>query len=128
MRNLKNCMESWGTNKVCDACPQRMCSYRNALIDKCWFEKDSEQISEFIKDKISKTMDFTAEQLRESVQKLYSDIDKCISDLINARLEHDEYAEGKALFTMEHLMVATQQELACVNDFLCELLQEKNGR
>ena len=119
-------MESWGTNKVCDACPQRMCSYRNALIDECWFERASEQISEFIKDKISKIMNFTAEQLRESVQSLYSDIDKCIIDLIKARLSHDEYAEGKALFTMEHLMVGTQQELACINDFLFDLMQEKN--
>lgn len=71
-------------------------------------------------------MNFTAEQLRESVHILYSDIDKCITDIIKARLAHDEFAEGKALFTMEHLMVGTQQELACVNDFLFDLLQEKN--
>ena len=70
-------------------------------------------------------MNFTAEQLRAGVQRLYSDIDKCIIELIKARLSHDEFAEGKALFTMEHLMVGTQQELSCVNDFLFDLLQEK---
>ena len=53
-----------------------------------------------------------------SVDKLYEDIDKCIADLVSARINKDVFAEGRALFTMESLMVATMQELSYIHDFL----------
>lgn len=112
----------------CSECMQKFCSFRGSTEDgECGYvdKHFSENLSKLITNQIIKQMNFTTEQLRESAQKLYSDIDKCITELIKARVSRDEYAEGKALFTMEHLMVGTQQELACVNDFLYELLQEK---
>ena len=62
--------------------------------------------------------DYTAKQLKESIERLYSDIDTCITDIIRARLNKDAEGEGKALFKMEGLMVATEQELTCIGDFL----------
>lgn len=57
-------------------------------------------------------------KLRQSTQKLYNDIDSCITDLINARTSSDAGGEGKALFRMEGLMVATLQQLSCILDAL----------
>lgn len=47
-----------------------------------------------------------------SCKELYNDIDACITALIKARTEHNQEDEGKALFRMEGLMVAAQQQLA----------------
>lgn len=63
-------------------------------------------------------MAYTAHQLKESIERLYGDIDVCITDLIRARLNKDAEGEGKALFKMEGLMVATEQELTCIGDYL----------
>lgn len=63
-------------------------------------------------------MAYTAQQLKESIERLYGDIDVCITDLIRARLNKDAEGEGKALFKMEGLMVATEQELTCIGDYL----------
>ena len=57
-------------------------------------------------------------KLRQSTQELYNDIDSCITDLINARTSSDAGGEGKALFRMEGLMVATLQQLSCIIDVL----------
>ena len=57
-------------------------------------------------------------KLRQSIQELYNDIDSCITDLINARTSSDAGGEGKALFRMEGLMVATLQQLSCILDAL----------
>ena len=57
-------------------------------------------------------------KLRQSTQELYNDIDSCITDLINARTSSDAGGEGKALFRMEGLMVATLQQLSCILDAL----------
>jgi len=57
-------------------------------------------------------------KLRQSTQELYNDIDSCITDLINARTSSDAGGEGKALFRMEGLMVATLQQLSCILDVL----------
>ena len=57
-------------------------------------------------------------RLLASVDKLYKDIDKCITDLVSARINKDVFADGRALFTMESLMVATLQELSYIHDFL----------
>ena len=63
-------------------------------------------------------MAYTARQLKESIERLYGDIDACITDLIRARLNKDTKGEGKALFKMDGLMVATEQELTCIGDYL----------
>ena len=53
-------------------------------------------------------------KLRQSTQELYNDIDSCIDELLAARKTKDENGEGRALFRMEGLMVATLQQLACI--------------
>lgn len=57
-------------------------------------------------------------RLRQSTQELYNDIDSCIDELLAARKAKDEDGEGRALFRMEGLMVATLQQLSCVLDAL----------
>ena len=51
-----------------------------------------------------------------SVESLYSEIDACIDELLRARTSHNTEDEGKALFKMESLMVATLQELSCIRE------------
>lgn len=63
-------------------------------------------------------MNIELTKLRQSTQGLYNDIDSCITDLINARTSSDAGGEGKALFRMEGLMVATLQQLSCILDAL----------
>jgi hypothetical protein len=58
------------------------------------------------------------ERIRKEISTLYADIDSCISELLAARTNKDAEAEGKALFRMEGLMVATLQDLSCVEDWL----------
>ena len=58
------------------------------------------------------------ERIRKEINTLYSEIDTCISELIKARTDKDSKAEGKALFKMEGLMVATLQDLSCIEDYL----------
>ena len=63
-------------------------------------------------------MDEYKEKLIESIRNLYFDIDNCIDDLLKARVDKNQEDEGKSLFRMEGLMVATMQELDCIVDFL----------
>ena len=65
------------------------------------------------------------EKLKQSTTELYNDIDKCISELIHARIAHDSEAEGKALFKMEGLMVGTMQQITCILDFLEDIKFQK---
>ena len=58
------------------------------------------------------------EKLIESIGQLYSDIDDNITNLIRARLDHNQEEEARCMTRMESLMVATQQELCCINDYL----------
>lgn len=58
------------------------------------------------------------EQLINELAKLYDGIDQCIGDIVDSRLKKDYKAEGKALFRMEGLMVATVQDLGCTIDYL----------
>lgn len=60
----------------------------------------------------------TKEEVINSIHDLYNEIDDTIGDLIRARLSKDTELEGKCLFKMESLMVATQQELSFINDYL----------
>lgn len=69
-------------------------------------------------------------ELIKSTRALYFDIDACITELIRARTEQNEENEGKALFRMEGLMVATMQQLDCIIDSLqqeqpCEDLEKE---
>ena len=63
-------------------------------------------------------MKYTDAELIKSTKSLYNDIDSCIGELIKARLDHNQENEGKALFRMEGLMVATLQQLGCIIDSL----------
>lgn len=54
----------------------------------------------------------------ESIEILYSDINVCISDLIKARLEHNEKNESECLYKMEGLLVSTLQELTYLHDYI----------
>lgn len=62
-----------------------------------------------------------------SVSTLYSNIDSCIGDLVKARLSKDTELEGRVCLQMESLMTATTQELACVMDFLIELIENSES-
>lgn len=53
-----------------------------------------------------------------SSEILYRDIDKCISDLLQARKEHDPIQEEGVRIRMESLMVGTMQQLDCIIDYL----------
>lgn len=55
-----------------------------------------------------------------STDALIADIDKCIGDIVGARLSHDTKAEGRALFKMEGLMVASMQQLSALRDILAK--------
>lgn len=63
-------------------------------------------------------MNTNREQLINELAKLYDDIDQCIGDIVDSRIKKDHQAEGKALFRMEGLMVATVQDLGCTIDYL----------
>lgn len=63
-------------------------------------------------------MNTNREQLINELAKLYDDIDQCIGDIVDSRLKKDHHAEGKAIFRMEGLMVATVQDLGCTIDYL----------
>ena len=54
----------------------------------------------------------------ESIEELYQDLDKCVTDIVRARLNKDAIAEGRALFSMEGLIVACMQELSFIHDYL----------
>ena len=63
-------------------------------------------------------MNTNREQLINELAKLRDDIDQCIGDIVDSRLKKDSQAEGKAIFRMEVLMVATLQDLECTIDHL----------
>lgn len=59
-------------------------------------------------------------QLSSCTIELQSDIQECLSLLVNARLNHDQAKESGALCKMESLMVGTAQQLQCIIDKLKE--------
>lgn len=63
---------------------------------------------------------YTKAQILAEIAKLHNDIDTCVTELIASRLAHDTDREGKALFTMEGIMVGVQQDLSVFNDFLLD--------
>ena len=63
--------------------------------------------------------DHRRDSLMLSTQKLYRDIDRCITNLVDAR----RYKDGRVqdvLHHMESLMTAALQQLGCVIDYLEE--------
>lgn len=56
------------------------------------------------------------EKVIAEIKELYNDIDKCISDLIAARGNHDGNGISNAHWRMETLMVNTQQAICNVID------------
>ena len=54
----------------------------------------------------------------DDMNALYSSIEGCIESLIRSRVEKDEAAVSCAHRRMESLMVATQQELRVIADYL----------
>ena len=60
----------------------------------------------------------TKEKVIESIEELYPNLDKCVTDIVKARLNKDAIAEGRALFSMEGLIVACMQELSFIHDYL----------
>lgn len=60
----------------------------------------------------------TREKVIESIEELYKKLDYNVTKLVKARLDKDTKAEGDALFSMEGLIVACQQELSFLHDYL----------
>ena len=58
----------------------------------------------------------TKEKVIAEIKELYNDIDKCISDLIAARGNHDGNGISNAHWRMETLMVNTLQAICNVID------------
>ena len=74
----------------------------------------------------NKTSTDEDERIRKEINILYSDIDACITELLKARTDKDSESEGKALFKMEGLMVATLQDLSCIEDYLEKQKEPEN--
>ena len=55
---------------------------------------------------------------------LRNDIQKCLSDLIEARMYRDPIQEDGVLFKMESLMVSSAQQLDCIIDYLNDYEKE----
>jgi hypothetical protein len=58
------------------------------------------------------------EKVLESTRQLVCDLDATTTHIVQARLNHDEKAEGKALFEMEGMIVAAQQQLTFLYDYI----------
>lgn len=58
----------------------------------------------------------TKEKVIAEIKELYNDIDKCISELIEARSKHDGNGISNAHWRMETLMVNAQQAICNVID------------
>ena len=54
----------------------------------------------------------------DECNRLYHEIDNCITDLVKARLNDDTKSEQKALFNMEKLMCETLQNLSVIIDYI----------
>ena len=67
---------------------------------------------------ISRTDKPTPKELVKDIAELYADIDNCIMDLIHARATKNDTEVANVQHRMESLMVATQQELQVINDYL----------
>ncbi len=62
----------------------------------------------------------TKKDIISSTIILRNDIQKCLSDLVSARVNRDRIQEEGALFKMESLMVSATQQLSFFIDYLKE--------
>lgn len=62
--------------------------------------------------------DVSCDEIISDMNKLYADIDKCLMQLIHGRAEKEEPLIANAQHKMESLMVATQQELRVIADYM----------
>jgi hypothetical protein len=62
--------------------------------------------------------DVSYDEILKDMAKLYADIDNCVTDLIRGMANKDDTAVANAQHRMESLMVATQQELRVIADYL----------
>jgi len=62
--------------------------------------------------------DVSYNEIIKDMKKLYADIGKCIDSLLRGRVLKDDTAIANAQHKMESLMVATQQELRVIADYL----------
>lgn len=62
--------------------------------------------------------DVSCDEIVKDMSKLYADIDKCLMQLIYGRAEKEKPLIADAQHKMESLMVATQQELRVIADYL----------
>ena len=53
-----------------------------------------------------------SEKAKQELRTLYDEIDGCITNIVHARIHHNEEAEGLAMFKMENLMVGTLQTIS----------------
>jgi len=86
------------------------------------FWKETKEAIETLVPELSKSED---EKIRNEINNLYSEIDTCISELLKSRTDKDSKAEGNALFKMEGLMVATLQDLSCIENYLKKQNEQK---
>lgn len=62
--------------------------------------------------------DVSCDEIMKDMNKLYTDIDKCIMQLIHGRAENEESLIANAQHKMESMMVRTQQELRVIAGYL----------
>ena len=67
---------------------------------------------------VIKRTDVSSDEIMKDMDRLYSDIDKTINGIISARTEGSDAKIANAHHKMESLMVAAQQELRVIADFL----------
>ena len=61
------------------------------------------------------------ERVLKSVRNIHDEIDQCIGNLVNARIDHDEKMEGMMISQMETLLVQSQQEFNYLWHFINEI-------
>jgi hypothetical protein len=70
----------------------------------------------------------TKREVLNSIEKLYDDIDGCITNIVRSRLTKDTELEGRSLFHMEGLIVASQQELSFLHQYINDnIIEEKDN-
>ena len=62
--------------------------------------------------------EYNKEHVLKSILKITTDIDKNIDELLKARINKNSEEEGKALFKMEGMMVASLQEFSRLYDYI----------
>lgn len=58
------------------------------------------------------------EKVLKSVRNLHDEIDMCIGNLVNSRINHDEKMEGMMISQMETLLVQSLQEFSYLHSFI----------